>query len=110
MAYKSERFRLYFHIAVGVFSAFILVGCPLAGVVLFRSLHPVYRYEYHGLAPAVPSAADAVVPPATAGPTAGVTPAVAASAAAPTAHASASRGTKKPVKRPSPVAVWPPSQ
>jgi hypothetical protein len=68
VVYQSETSRLYFHIALGVFAAFLIVACPLAGVVLFRSLHPVHHYVYHGLAPEAQTNADVTGVPVTGDP------------------------------------------
>jgi len=123
VVYKTEAFRLYFHIAVGVFAAFLMVGCPLAGIVLFRSLHPVHRYVYHDSTSGIQTDADGVndAPDATPTPAAGKSSEL--PAAAPwgsvagkpdgprTAnHAQGSRSTngEYAAKRKSTVAVWPP--
>jgi hypothetical protein len=124
VVYKSEASRLYFHMALGVFAAFLIVACPLAGVVLFRSLHPVHHYVYHGLAPeaqtdgdvpGAPVAGDA--PSATATPNSELPTAVPwgsvpaksdgtrATAHSRPGHRSASEDS--PRRQPS-VAVWPP--
>jgi hypothetical protein len=121
VVYKTEAFRLYFHIAVGVFAAFLMVGCPLAGVVLFRSLHPVHRYVYHDLAPAIQTDADGVINPQ------GETPAAGKSSELPAAapwgsvagkpdgtrarnHTQGRRGLDStyPARRKSSAGVWPP--
>jgi len=125
VVYQSEASRLYFHMALGVFAAFLIVACPLAGVVLFRSLHPVHHYVYHGLAPEaqtdgdVPGVPVAGDPPAvTASPKAelptaapwGSVPAkpdgARATAHSRTGHSSASEHSLR--HQPS-VAVWPPA-
>ncbi len=123
VVYKTETFRLYFHIAVGVFAAFLMVGCPLAGVVLFRSLHPVHRYVYHDLAPAIQTDADGVndAPDATAPPAVGKSSELPAAApwgsvagnpdgtrAANHAQSSHGTGSAYPAKRKSSAGVWSP--
>lgn len=123
VVYKTEAFRLYFHIAVGVFAAFLMVGCPLAGIVLFRSLHPVHRYVYHDLAPGGQTDADGVNdgPDATPAPAAGKSSELPAAApwgsvagkpggtrGAGRAQGNRGTGSGYPAKRKSTVDVWPP--
>lgn len=109
IAIQPDSYRILVHIAIGVLAAVILVSIPLAGMMVYRSWHPVY--EYRGLQVAQPTtdatgaSPDASSPATGPASVSGVTPS--AGTPAPKASSSArNRLTKR--KPPPPVAVWPP--
>ena len=109
IAVQPDSYRILVHIAIGVLAAVILVAIPLAGMMVYRSWHPVY--QIHGLQVAQPAADPTAASPNASSPAtapnsvSGVTPA--AGASAPKASSGVrNRATKH--KPPPPVAVWPP--
>jgi hypothetical protein len=106
---EPDLYRILIHIAIGVLAAVILIAIPLAGLMVYRSLHT--RYEYQNFQPAAQPVAD---PTAASPDGSGANPNSSPAAGAPVSNAPAGKGVSKtrthPAKHngPPPVAVWPP--
>jgi hypothetical protein len=112
-ALRGERSRVYLHVMVGILAALVLVGSPLVGVLVYRSIHlsePRYVYEYQ--APAQPTvdatASAANQNPAGQSATGGGGKPNQTGAPASTGMASHAARSTRATKKTPPVAVWPP--